>query len=152
LDRFIANQRRSAQRLKRGGGYSELPLDFSEAEGELALQKFSTEAAPDDFFHREWVRSLLAESLEGLRAHYQVNDKQIYFELFQRYNLTDREAKRTYASLAIEFGLTTSDVTNYLAAARREFRKLVLAKLRELSTSDEDFRSEAKSLLGIRIP
>jgi len=150
LDRYIANQRKSQQRLKRGGGYSAVSFDFSEAESELVLQTFPSEASPDDFFYRECVRCLLAESLKGLRAHYQRSGKDIYFQLFQLYDLGD-SATISYASLADQFGLTTADVTNYLAAARREFRKLVVTKLRELSASDESFRSEAKSLLGIKI-
>jgi hypothetical protein len=40
-------------------------------------------------------------------------------------------------------------VTNYLALARREFRRTVLEKLRELTATDEEFRREARSLLGV---
>jgi len=56
----------------------------------------------------------------------------------------------SYESLAREFGLTTTEVTNYLAAARREFRKIVLAKLREVTATEAEFRSEARSLLGVK--
>jgi len=40
-------------------------------------------------------------------------------------------------------------VTNYLAWARREFRACVLQQLREMSATDEEFRREAKAILGI---
>jgi hypothetical protein len=39
-------------------------------------------------------------------------------------------------------------VTNELAAARREFRRIVLAVLREQCGSDEDFEAEAHALTG----
>jgi len=42
-----------------------------------------------------------------------------------------------------------TDVTNYLSFARREFRRIALAKLREMTTSDEEYRREARALLGI---
>src|SRR5258708_7272018 len=38
LDGFVANQKKSEQRLKRGGGADHLSLDFSAAEAELTLQ------------------------------------------------------------------------------------------------------------------
>jgi len=41
------------------------------------------------------------------------------------------------------------DVEEYLAAARREFRRLVLERLRELTGSEREFRDEARLILGI---
>jgi hypothetical protein len=40
-------------------------------------------------------------------------------------------------------------VTNHLAWARREFRRLVLEALAEATGSAEEFRAEARQLLGI---
>jgi len=51
----------------------------------------------------------------------------------------------------MELGLTTVEVTNYLAATRREFRKILLAKLREVTATEDEFRTEARSLLGVEI-
>jgi hypothetical protein len=45
--------------------------------------------------------------------------------------------------------LTSTDVTNYLALARREFRRCVLDQLREMTATDDEFRREAQSLLGL---
>jgi RNA polymerase sigma factor (sigma-70 family) len=151
LDGFVANQRKSEQRLKRGGGADHFSLDFSEAENEFSLQLVS-EITPEEFFHREWVRSLFALAIETLRRHYADKGTSVYFELFELYDLReDSEPKTSYAALATEFGLTTSDVTNYLAAARRGFRKIVLAKLREITATEEEFQHEARALLGVEI-
>lgn len=152
LDRFIANQKKSDRRLKRGGGANHFPLDFSEAESELSLQ-LVTQATPEEFFHREWVRSLFALAIEDLRRHYVEKGSGVYFTLFELYDLSDddSESKTTYAALAGQFGVTTMDVTNYLAAARREFRKIVLVKLREITATEEEFRNEARVLLGVEI-
>jgi hypothetical protein len=40
-------------------------------------------------------------------------------------------------------------VTNYLAFARREFRRCVLSQLCDMTGSDEEFQREARSLLGV---
>src|SRR5262249_47338772 len=54
----------------------------------------------------------------------------------------------TYAQLAADLGLTASTVTNELAAARREFRRIVLAVLREQCATDEEDVAEARALTG----
>jgi hypothetical protein len=61
----------------------------------------------------------------------------------------DDGPKTSYKALAAEFGLSTTDVTNYLALGRREFRQIVLEKLRELTATDDEFRREARALLGV---
>jgi hypothetical protein len=73
------------------------------------------------------------------------------FEVFARYDLADETAERpTYAALAAELGITAATVTNHLAAMRRQFRQIVLDRLRELTSSDEEFDAEAQRLLGGR--
>lgn len=161
LDRFIANQRKSEQRLKRGGGIDHLSLDFSEAENELFRQPHVSELASEEYFHREWVRSLFTLAIEGLRSHYAEKGSSVYFKLFELYDLREDNLageaevevtpRVSYSSLAQDFGLSTTDVTNYLSAARREFRKIVLAKLREVTATEEEFRAETRALLGVKI-
>ncbi|MGH7456855.1 MAG: hypothetical protein ACRENG_36230, partial [bacterium] len=76
--------------------------------------------------------------------------KEVHFKIFQRYDL-DEEAgeKISYEQLAAEFKTSASNVTNYLAYARREFRRIVLEKLREMTATEEEFQSEARAVLGV---
>ena len=60
----------------------------------------------------------------------------------------DEAGRPTYADLARRLGLSTIDVTNELAAARREFRRFVLEALREQCATDEEFDAESRSLTG----
>jgi RNA polymerase sigma factor (sigma-70 family) len=149
LDRFVANQNKAERRLKRGGGANHLSLDFVGAESELTDNLPAPELNPEDFFHREWVRSLFTLALETLQDRYQQSGRDIYFQLFERYDLREgAESKVSYASLASEFELKTTDVTNYLAAARRDFRKILLEKVRELTGTEAEFQAEVRALLG----
>ena len=145
VDRLFLNHSRDAQRLKRGGGATHIALDFDKAEQELAVA--STES-PEDLFEKEWVRVLFALAVDRLRAHCAAARKVTHFELFERYDLAEADAP-SYAELAREFGLATTDVTNYLAFARREFRRAVLDQLREMTGSEAEFQREARSLLGV---
>lgn len=150
LDGFVANERKAGQRLKRGGDREHLQLDFVSAADEFALHPAAANLNPEEYFHREWVRWMFTLSLKALRAQCNQSGKGIYFELFERYDLADDGAEvLTYASLGEEFGLDARTVTNYLAAARRDFRRIVIDKLREITATEEEFRNEARSLLGV---
>jgi RNA polymerase sigma factor (sigma-70 family) len=147
VDRLILNQTRDQRRLKRGSGAIHVSLDFNEAERELAAARYSE--SPEEYFEREWVRNLFAAAVERLHSELQSQNKMTQFRLFERHDLAESAAP-SYAELADEFGITSTTVTNYLALARREFRRCVLDQLREITGSDEEFRREARSLLGIR--
>jgi RNA polymerase sigma factor (sigma-70 family) len=153
LDGFIANERKAAARLKRGGGVQLVALDFETAEGELRQHDVAVPADMEEYFEREWARSVLALSVDRLRAHYQAAGRDKYFRVFERYDLDASASgeRATYAEIAREIGAQTTDVTNYLAAARRQFRAIVLERLRELTATDEEFRDEARRLLGVDV-
>jgi DNA-directed RNA polymerase specialized sigma24 family protein len=245
LDGFMANHRKAAGRLKRGGAQAALSLDAAGVEAELAASSAAFAAGehgaadPEAVFHREWVRSLFGLAVADLRRHCEATGRSLQFQLFARYDLdgvagfdaadargaasgagargaasgagargaasgdaaardgraatggggtvaeeraeprpTDpadtgriaqeeprpagpadtgriAQAERrrpTYGVLADELGLTSVQVTNYLAAARRSLRRLVLRRLRRLTASDAEFRAEARALFGIEVP
>ena len=147
VDRLFMNQLRDAQRQKRGSAANRVSLEFDEAEHELAAA--STTESPEDYFEKEWIRNLFALAVERLRAYCESAGKTTQFKLFERYDLDETEARPSYAALAGEFNLAVTDVTNYLAFARREFRRSVLDQLREMTGSEDEFRREAQSLLGV---
>jgi RNA polymerase sigma factor (sigma-70 family) len=154
LDGFVANENKAARRLKRGGDATILSLDFDGAEEQLRVAKAPVDGAINDYFEKEFARSVFSLALESFRRQMLDNGKETHLQLFERYILSDEEGstKSSYKILAAEFGISTSDVTNYLAFGRREFRRIVLERLRELTASDDEFRREARALLGVTPP
>ena len=147
LDRFVANARQAEGRLKRGGGAIVVPIDLPEAERELELQARNAVSDFDAFFHREWLRGLLATAAAQLRDACAARGRPQRFAMFEQYDLAAGEGERpSYGELARRFGVSAIDVTNELAAARREFRRLVLAALRDQCASDEEFETESRVL------
>jgi RNA polymerase sigma factor (sigma-70 family) len=132
LDRFALNLRRQASHAQT------LALDFDVA---------TADVSPEELFQREWVRSLFSLAVEDLRA----SRDDVRFRVFERYDLNESETPPTYSELAHEFGVTTASITNYLAAMRRDFRKAVLTRLKELTVSEREFRSEARAILGVEV-
>jgi RNA polymerase sigma factor (sigma-70 family) len=147
LDGFVANRRKSDARLKRGGGVTLIPIDFGDAERELREQAGSLVVDFDAYFHREWLRSLFSCAADRLRDACEARGRADRCRIFEEYDLASEEGERpTYAELARRLGLSVTDVTNELAAARREFRRLVLDVLREQCATDEEFEAESRAL------
>src|SRR5687768_3628889 len=151
VDGLASNARKAERRLKRGGGVTIVPLDFETAEGEMATHEPAVAADVDELFYREWVRALLERSVADLKRAADEAGRPAMFEVFARYDLLDdREARPTYAEIARALGLTAATVTNHLAAMRKQFRAILLERLRELTSSEEEWEAEAAKLLGGR--
>jgi len=155
VDHFVANEAKAAKRLKRGGAAEHISLDFTLAESDLARANVSLIAAAsperiDEFLEQEFLRSLFGLAVEDLRRFCESHGKKTHFRLFEIYDLEDAETQRPdYAELAARFKIAVTDVTNYLAFARREFRRIALEKLREMTASEEEYRREARALFGV---
>lgn len=149
LDRYVANERKAGRRLKRGGEFEHVPLDFDVAERELACGGTGDEDV-DALFHREWIRSILSRSVAKLRADCVAANRLLDFDLFHRYDVLgpEEDPRPTYADVAREFGIEVTKVTNSLHAMRRRFRDIVLTLVRETCGSEEEFEAEVAGLFG----
>jgi hypothetical protein len=146
------NEDKAGRRQKRGGNIPHLALDFSAAEEELGSTvidpaKIASPESLEEFFLKEWVRSLFALAIEELRELCMARERERTFHLFEAYDLQGNE-KISYEQLSREYGIPLTDVTNALAWARREFRKIALDRLRELCGSEEEFHREARAAFG----
>jgi RNA polymerase sigma factor (sigma-70 family) len=150
VDGVVANSRKAATRIKRGGHVIMQPLDFETAESELVKSRIAPGTNPEEFFDREWVRSLFALAVDDLRAECEASGKSRHFAVFERYDLDPAiEGRQTYAQLAAEFEIPVTQVTNFLSFARSAFRRHLLDRLSRITGSDEEFRAEARRILGV---
>src|SRR5262249_678750 len=131
LDRFIANERKASARMKRGGGQTVVPPDFPSGEGELLQHDVALTPDLDEYFHREWIRSLFALAVDDLRREYEAAGKRRQFRVFERYDLEAPAGgiALTYSDVAAECDVSPADVTNHLLAARRPLRRAPLPPL-----------------------
>jgi DNA-directed RNA polymerase specialized sigma24 family protein len=149
-DRFIMNARQAASRIKRGGGAELLPLDFPAAEAEMVRHGLVETPDAEEFFRKEFVRTLFERAVGDVRAEYVAAGREVPLALFERYDLDPAEGV-SYASLAAEFGLTQAQVTNALAQVRRTFRARALQTLQTLCGTPDEFRREARELFGVEV-
>jgi RNA polymerase sigma factor (sigma-70 family) len=149
VDSYVANALQAERRLKRGGAAAFVSIEVAEIEGRLTSEGDSG-ADADAAFEREWVRSVLADAVRQLRERYHAAGRVGQLLLFERYDLADSDDMRpTYAELAAELGIPVTQVTNWLAAARRDFRAIVLDTIRALSANEDEFRADMRDLLGV---
>jgi len=153
VDSFVLNEEKAARRQKRGGDAVHVALDFEAAEHELGVgamdpAKLASPESLDGFFAKEWVRSLFGLAVEDLRKLCEAHGKEKTYRLFEKYDLEEESANASYEQLAQEFGMAVTDVTNALAWARREFRRIALERLHEMCGGEEEFRREARALFG----
>src|ERR1700682_5020047 len=123
VDSFVMNQEKYVNRQKRGGAAIPLALDFPAAEGELAGLAIDPASIPspeslEDFFEKQWIRSLFALAVEDLRQLSQRHDRDRTFRLFEEYDLAG-DPDVSYQKLAQQYAIPITDVTNALAFGRK---------------------------------
>jgi len=152
VDSLVMNEDKASRRQKRGGSVPHVALDFAAAEEELGATaidpaRIASPESLEEFFEKEWVRSLFALAVEDLRELCEQRERSRTFRLFEAYDLEGNE-KSSYERLSKDYGISLTDVTNALSWARREFRKIALDRLRELCGSEEEFQREARDAFG----
>src|SRR5712671_6528213 len=127
VDSFVMNEDKAGRRQKRGGSVPHVALDFAAAEEELGTTaidpaKIASPESLEEFFEKEWVRSLFALAVEDLRKLCELRGRTRTYRIFESYDLEGDE-KLSYDQLAAAYSIPVTDVTNALSWARREFRR-----------------------------
>ncbi len=72
---FVAHQRQAVRRIKRGGDLGVVSMDDPEVEDAPDTQSLS----PDAEFDRQWARTVIARSMDTLRAECAADGKEAFF-------------------------------------------------------------------------
>jgi RNA polymerase sigma factor (sigma-70 family) len=135
VDRFLSNEQRFASRQKRSALV--LPLE------DVAAHELSSgDLSPEELFQRDCARSLFSAAIEQLR----MTLRPIAFAVFQRFDLAEPVDRLSYQQIAAELEVPVTAVTNFLALARRELRRILLEHLQQITRDDIELRREAREL------
>jgi RNA polymerase sigma-70 factor (ECF subfamily) len=135
---FLANKRREAGALKRGGGRQRVPFDAAEAERELPPGP----EAPDRAYGRAWATAVLGRALDRLEQSLEAEGRGVCGRL-----LRAQADGATHDELARRFELSPTDVNNYLHRARVRLRDELEREIRPTVMSESDLREEIADLL-----
>src|SRR6516165_11049692 len=144
---FLAKERERANAQKRGGGRSNLPLDFQV--GERRYQLEPTHAADAEaLYERRWALTLLEQTLAQLRDELTRAGKGRLFETLKG-TLTGENAPRPYAELADEMGLSAEAIKVTVHRLRRRYGELLRAEIAQTVSSPEEVEDELRNLFAV---
>lgn len=141
LDRHAIDHHRKAHAARRGGGAAAVELDDAVAD--------PAGRSPEAIFEAEWLRHLMQLALDELDASLRAAGKPVHAALFREFHVGDDPP--SYAAAAAAHGISVTDVTNWLHVARKQFRKVALDLLADLTLDDDDYAEEAMAVFGIDV-
>ena len=122
-------------------------LDFRGAEEEFNVDQVGSSPSAVQYYTSEWIRSILTLAVEELNAILVAEGKSRDFSLFMKLDLQDRSGTGRVGleEIAAELSIPLSDALGSLAKTRQRFQKTLMDLIRSFTTSDAEFRREARS-------
>ena len=127
MQRFLRDDWRKQQRLKRGGGQSPLAIDEPLAE-QLYARELIDQVTPEALYHRRWALALLERTLLALESSYAAQGKAALFAALQP-TLTDDTNSASSAELGLRLAMEPGAVRVAISRLRRRYREHLLAEV-----------------------
>ncbi len=166
LKHFLIDASRR-DRARRPAGGRVVSLD---AAADLdALGPAAPDEDPADAFDRQWVRTLLDDAVQELRAELEGSGKAAHFACFAARCLepnvpvpgeassrrdgeaspsSDPSRPPSYQELAERHGIKVNDVKNWLRSCRKSLRRILEARILDYVTSPEELEAELLAVLA----
>ena len=145
---MIANERRHASRLKRGGDAVVFSLDAWKPEDGYSPEP-THELTPERLFERQWAEVVLARTLDRLEAEH--TGQAMRFEELKTF-LLDAKGAAPVAAVAARLGVSESALKSVVHRMRRRYAQLFrdeVAQTEDRSAEvDEEIRHLLRTLAG----
>jgi len=139
LKHFLIDETRRDRTLKRGGGMQAVRID----EHALELPDRAGRT-PEEMLDAVWRSEILGRAVDALGERYRREGKEAQFRVFHDYYWAKGDPPG-YRELAARHGVSESDVSNYLMAARRALRdaleRLIAPTVNSAEAAAEEFRA-----------
>jgi RNA polymerase sigma-70 factor (ECF subfamily) len=146
LKHFMANERRDAATIKRGGGRTLIPLDDVESYDSSEFDR-SDMLSPDLLYDRRWAFTVLDRVFARLREESQ---RSLNPPLLQRLNtlLSDEPDRLSQAEIAREFGMTENAVKQAFHRLRQRYRQLLREEVAHTVAMPAEIEDELRHLIA----
>jgi len=144
LKHFMAKEWRRASAQRRGGGQPHLPLDTAFAESRYAADT-SAALAADEVFDRQWALTLLALTVDRLRAEFAAAGKPEDFETLKGCLVAGRGGI-DYAALAERLGISEGAARVAVHRLRKRFREVYREEIAQTLADGTDVVPAASSI------
>jgi DNA-directed RNA polymerase specialized sigma24 family protein len=146
LKHFMANERRDAKTIKRGGGRTLLPLDETESY-DVSESDRGDMLSPDLVYDRRWAFTVLDRVFARLRDESQGS---LNPPLLQRLNtlLSDEPERPSQADIAREFCMTENAVKQAFHRLRQRYRQLLREEVAHTVATPAEIEDELRHLIA----
>lgn len=146
LKHFMANERRDAATIKRGGGRTLIPLDEIESYDSGEFDR-SDALSADLLYDRRWAFTVLDQVFARLREESQ---KSANAPLLEKLNtlLSDEPDRPAQADIAREFGMTENAVKQTLHRLRQRYRQLLREEVASTVATPAEIEDEMRHLIA----
>lgn len=144
---FMRDAAKAAGRQKRGGDARTLSLQIDDFDIDEIIPDEHT-LTPEEVFDEAWKNLVLARAVELTEQRLRSEGKEIYFEIFRRYDLSADSKDLSYRVLGEQLGLNADTVKNYLTRAREVFRDAVSKVVCDYVDNERDLSIEMRELFG----
>lgn len=135
FENWLANERRIAGAVKRGGGRKPVSLEAAPADSET----------PEDAFNRTWALTVLKNAQDRLRAEFESRNMGSHYAAVCSC-LSGSEDRPSYESLAKKLGCTVADVGALLHSTRRRLGELIRSVLRDTVDAESEVEAEVSDI------
>ena len=146
LEHFLANEWRNARTQKRGGRYSFVSLDDTEAE-QGYLKVPASNLSPEQFYEKQWASTLLERVLSRLREEFRAAGKGLLFEELKVF-LTGDKSAATYAELAVKLSTTETALKMAVSRMRHRYGGLLREEIAQTVSRPEEIAGELRALFA----
>jgi RNA polymerase sigma factor (sigma-70 family) len=146
LKHFMANERRDAAAIKRGGGRALIPLNEVDSYDSSEFDRGET-LSPDLLYDRRWAFTVLDRVFARLREESQ---RSLNPPLLQRLNtlLSHEPDRPSQAEIAREFGMTENAVKQAFHRLRQHYRQLLREEVAHTVTTPAEIEDELRHLIA----
>ena len=145
MKHFLANDRRDAAALKRGGGVAPLSLDVDDAEARYAHEA-AEEDSPDRAYEKRWAWAVIERAHQRLRERYRSRDQERVYELLAGH-LTGVQQEKSHREIADELESSEAAVKMKLSRLRRQFGTALREEIADTVDDEAQIDDEVKYLL-----
>jgi RNA polymerase sigma factor (sigma-70 family) len=143
---FMANERRDAASIKRGGGRTPIPLDWIASYDSREFDR-SDMLSADVLYDRRWAFTVLDRVFARLREESQRSPNAA---LLERLNtlLSDEPDRPSQAEIAREFSMTENAVKQAFHRLRQRYRQLLREEVAHTVATPAEIEDELRHLIA----
>ena len=136
--RYLNNYHKHEQRARRGGHIRHIAFVPPDAEGRYQIEVASSQASPDEIFHRKWAENVINRSIERLQQHFDENGHSERFQVMRAYLPWNGNDEEDTAAGAAAAGMTAGAFRTALYRLRDRYRDFVYEEVRQTLGPDLD--------------